>query len=218
MGDGVLKSTIHNTIAVLYSVHPTALWADNSSWQAPQRGSNKPRKPRQQGTKGGKKAQAQAPSACARFAKELADRLYNAVVLEGGYNPESRHDFANEMSRRGENNVDFYGNYFDKKRYPIDGFKPALTANNQLADVYRHILFAGGDSLHGTAGGDLENLVFRLYDWQQSVRGRSESDTELADDYAGMEVGDLMYKTAMAGKSGNYEQLMKDIKYILCAF
>lgn len=158
------------------------------------------------------------PSACARFAEELANRLYNTVVLAGGFNPDSRHDLANEMNRRGRNNVDFNGRAYGKTTYPIDGFRPALTANGQLADVYRHILFTAGNSLHGTAAADAENAVFRAYDWQQSARGRAESDTELADDDAGMAVGELMLNTALAGRSGNYAQLMADIRNILCAF
>jgi hypothetical protein len=158
------------------------------------------------------------PSACARFAEELSNRLYNTVVLAGGFNPDSRHDLANEMNRRGVNNVDFNGQAYGKHTYPIDGFRPALTANGQLADVYRHILFTAGNSLHGTPAADAENTAFRLYDWQQSARGRAESDAELADDDAGMAVGDLMLNTALAGRSGNYAQLLADIRNILCAF
>ena len=158
------------------------------------------------------------PSACTRFAQELSNRLYNTVVLAGGLNPDSRHGLANDMNSRGRNNVDFNGRAFGKNTYPIDGFRPALTANGQLADVYRHILFTAGNSLHGTPAADAENTVFRLYDWQQSARGRAESDAELADDDAGMAVGELMLNTALGGASGNYAQLMADIRNILCAF
>ncbi len=114
--------------------------------------------------------------------------------------------------------MDLNGVTYGKRTYPIDGFKPALTANNQLADVYRHVLFTAGNSLHGTPAADAENALFRLYDWQQSARGRSESDVELLDDDAGMAVGDLMLETALAGRSGNYAALKAQIKNILCAY
>ncbi len=115
-------------------------------------------------------------------------------------------------------NLDLNGFPYEKRKYPIDGFKSALTANNQLADVYHHILFTAGNALHGTPGGDAENAAFRAYDWQQSARGRTESDAELLDDDAGIEVGGLMLNTALAGKSANYWGLKAQIKGVLCSY
>lgn len=169
-------------------------------------------------TRRAKKPAVKPPSACAKFADQLGDRLYNTVVLAGGYNPESRHDLANAMNSQERANVDLSGVTYGKNSYPIDGFKQQLIANNQRADVYRHILFTAGNSLHGTPVADAENAAFRFYDWQQSARGRSESDTELLDDDAGMAVGDLMLNTALAGRSGNYAALKAQIKSILCAY
>jgi hypothetical protein len=33
IGDGVLRSSGHDTVALLYSVHPAALWEDQTAWQ-----------------------------------------------------------------------------------------------------------------------------------------------------------------------------------------
>ncbi|HBB87134.1 MAG TPA: hypothetical protein DC047_05925 [Blastocatellia bacterium] len=164
-----------------------------------------------------KNKQVDSRSACEKFADELGDRLYNAVVLEGGYNPDSRHDLANAMNDQAYRDVDLNGVPYEKNTYPIDGFKNELTAKRQRADVYHHILFTAGDGLHGTPAADAENQAFRAYDWYQSVvLGRAESDTELLDDDAGMAVGSLMLNTALSGRSGDYNALKTRIRGILC--
>jgi hypothetical protein len=156
-------------------------------------------------------------SACDKFAEELASRLYKSVVLLGGYNSEARHDLANEMRNQAIDDVDLNGNRYNKRSYPIDGFKTALINNNQLADVYHHILFTAGNALHGTIGGDAENAAFKFWDgWQKNVQGRAESQAELHDDNAGWDVGTSMLNTALAGQSGDYWALKAQIKNILC--
>lgn len=170
-------------------------------------------------TRKAKKPSVNPPSSCAKFAEELADRLYNTVVLGGGYNPESRHDLANAMHAQALSNVDLRGVSYNKQTYPIDGFKQALTDNGQLADAYRHIIFGAGNALHGTAGGDASNLGAKLSDYYGIyVQGRAESETELRDDAAGIEVGGLMLNTALAGRSGDYAKLKAEIKAIVCAY
>lgn len=92
-----------------------------------------------------------------------------------------------------------------------------LTAHGQDADVYHHILFTAGNALLGTPAADVENSVFRAWDWKQAnLDGRQESLAEVADDDAGMAVGRLMYDAAMAGQRANYWGLKTDIMNILC--
>jgi|GEM_PF-2486401 len=158
-------------------------------------------------------------SACDKFAEELASRLWQAVAVDGGYNPDSRHDLGNEMNRQAIKDVDLNGYAYKKGSYPIDGFKDDLVNNGQDADVYHHILFTAGNSLHGTPAADLENVAFRLQDWKQANWDkRAESETELRDDDAGMAVGEKMLQTALAGKSGDYWALKAQIKDILCKY
>jgi hypothetical protein len=114
--------------------------------------------------------------------------------------------------------TDYNGYHYTKNSYPIDGFKSALTAYGQDADVYHHILFTAGNALHGTMGGDSENWAFRRYDQRQADNGRQESIAELADDDAGIEVGQRMLATALAGRGGDYWGLKAKIKNILCAY
>jgi hypothetical protein len=68
------------------------------------------------------------------------------------------------------------------------------------------------DGQYGAAA----NKAFIFVDWQQAVRGRKESETELRDDYAGQRVGNAMLKTGQAGRSGNYAKLAQNIAHILC--
>ena len=77
------------------------------------------------------------------------------------------------------------------KGNPTNGFKDNLTDYGQNGDVYRHILFVAGAVLAG------ENRVkneFIAWDKKQADGGRKESLAELADDYAGEQVGQLMNK------------------------
>jgi len=135
-----------------------------------------------------------------------------------GFHENARHDLGREMVDQAYRDVDLKNVPYKKKKYPIAGFKAALTANGQDADVYHHILFTAGDTLHGTFFGDAENWAFGTYDWIQAKSGRQESVAELADDAAGTEVGTLMYNAAMAGQSANYQELEKQIFKILCDF
>ncbi|HEX6718878.1 MAG TPA: hypothetical protein VF088_17355 [Pyrinomonadaceae bacterium] len=177
----------------------------------------KRKKPKQ--PKKPKNSPAPAKSACETFAEELASRLFDAVVREGGYNPDSRHDLANEMDAQAQRDVDLKGVPYQKGVYPIDGFKNELTRFGQDADVYHHILFTAGNTLHGTAGGDSASAGLLTTDWRGAyVQKRQESLTEIQDDYAGMNVGNMMLSTALAGKSGDYSGLKKQIMQRLCAF
>lgn len=176
-----------------------------------------PQKTKRRGTKK-PKTQPQKKSACERFAEELASRLWATVVEDGGFNPDSRNELARDMVLQAYRDTDFNGYRYEKKRYPIDGFKLALTTYGQDADVYHHILFTAGNALHGTVAADAENWAFRRYDQHQAASGRQESIAELADDDAGMEVGQRMLDTALAGRSGDYWGLKDKIKSILCAY
>jgi len=163
------------------------------------------------------KTQPKSKSACDHFAEELASRLWSTIVEEGGFNADSRHELARDMVLQAYRDTDYNGYAYRKFSYPIDGFKLPLTDYGQDADVYHHILFTAGNALHGTAGGDAENWAFRRYDQHQADSGRRESIAELADDDAGMEVGQRMLETALAGRSGDYWGLKASIKNILCA-
>ena len=120
------------------------LKSDQQFQHAPRRG-----RPGQKGKKSRKQTKKEkqtvaSPSACDRFAEELASRLYNAVVVEGGYNPNARHVLANEMNRQAPGNRDIRGVEYTKGVYPIDGFRNELTTKGQGADVYRHIFLRLG--------------------------------------------------------------------------
>jgi hypothetical protein len=155
------------------------------------------------------------PSACDQFAGELSGHLYNAMVDES-FHADGRLQLANQMVALGEANTNFQGFHYQKGVTPISGFRPALTANGQGADVYRHILFTAGNAMLGNVAGDAENDVFRAYDWAQAQSGRQESLAELADDDAGMEVGRRMLGTATAGVHADYNALKREIMGILC--
>jgi hypothetical protein len=111
--------------------------------------------------------------------------------------------------------VDESGNKYRKGKTPIDGFKEGLTAYGQDADVYHHILFVAGNVLDGYYGAGL-NEAFIAYDRAQAASGRKESEAEVADDYAGLKVGNAMLKTGQAGANGGYESLALTIARTLC--
>jgi len=157
-------------------------------------------------------------SACGKFARSLADRLYNTVVRDHPYGDDNASNLAAvgvPMRAEAIDDVDQNGNKYVKGKTPIDGFKEYLTAYGQDADVYHHILFVAGNVLDGNYGFAL-NQPFIARDWQQAAMGRRESEAELADDYAGEKVGNAMLKTGRAGASGNYENLALTIARELC--
>ncbi len=158
-------------------------------------------------------------SSCGKFAQSLADRLYNTNVRDHPYgepgNAENLTAVGHPMTVNAVDNVDQNGNPYRKGKTPIDGFSDELVDNGQDADVYHHILFVAGNVLDGQYGA-AANKAFIFVDWQQAVRGRKESETELRDDYAGQRVGDAMLKTGRAGRSGNYAKLAQNIAHILC--
>lgn len=156
-------------------------------------------------------------NACEGFALSLVHRLWNGYAA---VNPDRADLYANvgrQMARNGLDNVDGNGTKYEKRFTPIVGFKNELVANNQGSDVYRHILFAAGNTLVGGVSGTVGGILFEAYDWQQAARGRAESKTELLDDKAGFAVGAAMLRTAQAGRAGDYNgQLYNEIKKILC--
>lgn len=110
------------------------------------------------------------------------------------------------------------------------GFQAGLVANGQGADVYKHIYGVAGGTLIGdrTAGvipglpgragmtGN-ENVTAQINDDQAAAsNGRLESYAELADDYAGMQVGSYMLDR-IAGKIDNL-QLSDALFHILCSY
>jgi hypothetical protein len=102
-----------------------------------------------------------------------------------------------------------YGKYVkgnqDPRPLPVDGFKNELTNNGQGADVYKHIYgiagavligdyYVGAPGLPGRAGLTGWQTVFAQVqdDRLAAAGGRLESETELRDDFAGVEVGKAM--------------------------
>jgi len=157
-------------------------------------------------------------SACGKFARSLANRLYNTVVRDHPYGDDNSGNLAAvgvPMRAEAIDNVDQNGNPYRKGKTPIDGFKEYLTAHGQDADVYHHILFVAGNVLDGNYGFGL-NQAFIAYDQAQAAMGRKESEAEVADDEAGEKVGNAMLKTGKAGASGDYESLALTIARILC--
>jgi len=158
-------------------------------------------------------------SACVEFAKSLSGRLFNGVVKSPSFEVGAASNWETvgfSMHHDAIENVDGSGKRYIKGQTPIDGFKADLTNNGQGADVYRHILFTAGNVLRGLWWGASANAVFIAYDWQQAQRGRKESETELRDDYAGLDVGNAMLRTAKAGGSGDYGALTSELTTILC--
>jgi hypothetical protein len=97
----------------------------------------------------------------------------------------------------------------------VTGFSSELIDNNQLGDVYRHILFTAGQMLESGRATVATNSLFTAYDYYDSLR-RAESETEHRDDEAGKDVGRAMLATAKAGASGDYAALTRRIRGILC--
>ena len=130
-----------------------------------------------------------------------------------------------------------YGKYtkgnLDPNPLPVDGFKRNLIDNAQGADVYKHIYGIAGAVLIG------ESYVISKY-WPFSVPGRArmtgsevakaqiaddrtaaaggrtESETELRDDEAGLDVGFAMLKAAKEPTSPKV--LGRTLFDILCDF
>jgi len=163
-------------------------------------------------------------TSCAKFARSLADRLYNAAVRDRPYGDDNASNLGaagvpmRVQALTGPAGVDESGNPYRKGKTPIDGFKEYLTAHGQDADVYHHILFVAGNILDhdGSTPGFLLNQAFIAYDRAQAASGRKESEAELADDDAGEKVGYAMLKTGRKGASGDYEGLALTIARILC--
>lgn len=97
------------------------------------------------------------------------------------------------------------------KGNPSNSFQDRLTEYGQDGDVYRHILFVAGTIM---AGDSHIRSRFIAYDKKQADGGRKESIAELADDYAGIEVGNLMDR-AWNGKL-NPDQLQEALTRELC--
>jgi hypothetical protein len=79
---------------------------------------------------------------------------------------------------------------------PVDGFRPALVANGQNGEVYRHLLGHGGAMLLGPLGWLMSAKEVAKDRRQATVgddeEGPAEASTELVDDAAGRAVGVLM--------------------------
>ncbi len=154
-------------------------------------------------------------SPCDKFSQSLVDRLYNVNKERGFIGAPA--ELGEQMVQQALRNVDEYGNKYKKGKTSVAGFKAELVSNGQDADVYRHILFTAGESLQ--PGGEITNYFFTQYDeWQTSWHDShaKEAETEVRDDYAGMAVGNAMVKTSLAGKSGDYADLARQIMGILC--
>lgn len=150
-------------------------------------------------------------SSCADFAEALANRLYNAIFKTPGASGENVAKLAKAMRTNAEANEDEFGNNF--KEYSTYGFKKELIDNGQGNDVYRHIMWVASTYLDGS---NARRMVFTNYDRQQKLRGRKESETELRDDQAGIEVGKLMSQAVKAGLSADFKGLADAIRGVLC--
>lgn len=168
------------------------------------------------------KPSAQKPdpkSACARFVDSLVGRLaanYNKFmppVTLAPFGDLVAAATGGPMVAQAVKDVDERGNPFAKYKYPISGFRENLTNNNQLADVYHHILFVAGNVMLGEPG-QAANAAFIAVDaYQAYIRGRKESETELRDDRAGQRVGNAMLKAA---HNGRFDALRNQLMGILC--
>ena len=120
---------------------------------------------------------------CSEFVHELVERVFNSW-------------FFTETGQGISRETEGISNPYEKempasKGNPTNDFKDELTAYGQNGDVYRHILFVAGTIL---AGDSHIRSEFIAYD-QRQANGpppRKESIAELADDHAGIDVGNLM--------------------------
>ena len=118
---------------------------------------------------------------CYEFVHELVERIFNSW-------------FFTETGQGISMETEGISNPYEKempasKGNPTNDFKDELTDYGQNGDVYRHILFVAGTIL----AGDIHiRSQFIAYDQKQADRGRKESIAELADDHAGIDVGNLM--------------------------
>lgn len=147
--------------------------------------------------------QARRNPSCYEFVNELVDRVFNSWFLTEtgqGISMETegiRNPYEKEMPY--------------SKGNPNNDFKYELTDHGQNGDVYRHILFVAGTIL---AGDSHIRDQFIAYDQKQADSGRKESIAELADDRAGIDVGNLM-DSAWNGKL-NADQLQDALTRRLC--
>jgi hypothetical protein len=110
----------------------------------------------------------------------------------------------------------------------VSGFQEGLIANGQGADVYKHIYGVGGGTLigdryvgapglpgrAGLTGTEAVTAQFNE-DHSAALGGRLESWAELADDYAGKQVG--LYMLDRINGKINESQLHDALFHILCS-
>jgi hypothetical protein len=137
-----------------------------------------------------------APTACETFIEKLV-----AMAETSWWMPPSLRSakeisvgFAMVSEARGMLKPDAAGRPASER--PVDGFRPALVANGQNGEVYRHLLGHGGAMLLGPLGWLASEHEVRK-DRRQSrggdaEEGPEEASTELVDDAAGRRVGFLM--------------------------
>ena len=119
---------------------------------------------------------------------EFVNGLVRWVFNPKWYSPHFEWDLGLTMMRIAiQNPFEKYMPYL--KGNPSNSFQDQLTEHGQGGDVYRHILFVAGTVL---AGERRARERFIAYDKKQADGGRKESIAELADDYAGIKVGELM--------------------------
>jgi YD repeat-containing protein len=167
--------------------------------------------------------QTSSSSSCARTIDDLVNRT---IDLGGAATVGLGRDMGREAA---------YGKYTrgnqDSRPFPIDGFKTNLIDNGQGADVYKHIYGIAGGVLIGDfyviakdwpwpRRGSLtgwQNVIAQVQDDLNAAQGgRKESETELRDDFAGIEVGRSMVR---ANKDRTRpEVLQRTLFDILCDY
>jgi len=139
---------------------------------------------------------------CHEFVDELVDRVFNSSFFT---------KLGQGIAMELEAIANPFEKYMPRGRHFSNGFKDKLISNNQLGDVYRHVLFVAGTVL---AGDRWIRNWFMDHDQQQANAGRDESYTEVRDNLAGKSVGDLMSK-AWDGEMGA-DSLRKALRDVLC--
>lgn len=113
----------------------------------------------------------------------------------------------------------------NSKSFAVDGFRPELVSNGQGGDVYKHILghagatMIGNAKLYGWGGG---RTGFEISEAEEAIdrrqlddpNHRREAETELRDNAAGRQVGDLMRQRILGDISR--DDLKKGLMNILC--
>jgi RHS repeat-associated protein len=152
-------------------------------------------------------------NSCDEFVSYLVNQAANAAKnVLGGLNVTSPYIVANNLGTAMMDTA-FFG-YETHIHNGYKGFKPELTANNQNAGVYGHVLGMGGAFLTGPVGWSI-GAASDLFDRAQKMWGTEQGAAEVAGNKAGLAVGARIFDF-IQDRGRDRQSLFNSLKSVLC--